>query len=53
MSNDRPDAAPKVADEPDEAPDTGAPPTHDGAGVEVTQSEPNTFEPEEDPDTHA
>jgi hypothetical protein len=30
--------------------DTNAPVEGDGDGIEITTSEPNTFEPEEDPD---
>ena len=32
------------------SPDTDAPVDSDGEGIEITTSEPNTFEPEEDPD---
>jgi hypothetical protein len=40
-----------MSDQPESpSPDTDAPVEGDGDGIEITTSEPNTFEPEEDPD---
>jgi hypothetical protein len=40
-----------MSDQPESpAPATDPPIEGDGDGIEITTSEPNTFEPEEDPD---
>jgi hypothetical protein len=40
-----------MSDQPEsQSPETDTPIDGDGAGIEITTSEPNTFEPEEDPD---
>lgn len=40
-----------MSDQPEsQSPATEAPLEGDGDGIEITTSEPNTFEPEEDPD---
>jgi hypothetical protein len=40
-----------MSDQPEsQSPETHAPLDGDGDGIEITTSEPNTFEPEEDPD---
>jgi hypothetical protein len=41
----------RMSDRPEtQSPETDAPIDGDGEGIEITTSEPNTFEPEEDPD---
>jgi hypothetical protein len=40
-----------MSDQPvSQSPETDTPIDGDGEGIEITTSEPNTFEPEEDPD---